>query len=317
MLISTQTSFWYDDRDVDGSIARFKSWGFDAMDFNFDDKFAVSDLKREEPCYFEVDDEVLFEMHRPLREACLRHGVRVIQMHAPFPSWIDGNEDVNRRMLTVCEKCLALCGYLNCPDLIIHPVTIIDEKEREFQTSLELYRALIPAAKRYGVRICIENMAGRKQGVIAPTGCYEAEEACRCIDILNEEAGEELFGFCFDVGHANLYNMDPGEFIRTVGSRLKTLHLHDNDGIKDFHTIPYNHYIRDWSKASDAEANYGVIPRINWDSVVEGLKDIGYTGALNFETYTATLAYPKEVQPEVMRLISAIGRYWAGRIQAK
>lgn len=314
MLISTQTSFWYDDRYPEESISRFKSWGFDALDLNFDDKFAVADLEKDGPSFFDREAEELCRLYQPLKEACQRHGVRVIMMHAPFPGWIDGKPEVNRKMLTVFEKCMALCQYLDCPDVIIHPVTIIDQKEREFQTSLEMYRALIPAAKHYGVRICVENMAGRKQGVMAPTGCYEAEEACRCIDLLNEEAGEELFGFCFDVGHANLYNMDPGAFIRTVGSRLKTLHLHDNDGVKDWHTIPYNHYVRDWSRCDDPQANYGVSPKISWDSMLAALRDVGYRGVLNFETFSATLAYPKEVQPQVMGLIAAIGRYWRSQI---
>ena len=40
-------------------------------------------------------------------------------------------------------------------------------------------------------------------------------------------------------GHANIVGLDFEKFITTLGSRLKVLHIHDNDSISDLHQIPF------------------------------------------------------------------------------
>ena len=39
-------------------------------------------------------------------------------------------------------------------------------------------------------------------GYIYEGTCTDAVEACYYVDTLNDIAGEKLFGFCFDTGHA-------------------------------------------------------------------------------------------------------------------
>lgn len=41
--------------------------------------------------------------------------------------------------------------------------------------------------------------------------------------------------FHLDIGHANLNNNSPVEFIEAFHSKMKHVHLHDNDGIRDLH----------------------------------------------------------------------------------
>jgi len=55
------------------------------------------------------------------------------------------------------------------------------------------------------------------------------------------------FGLCLDLGHAHCYSAIPlAEWIRTFGSDLKHVHIHDNHGQNDEHlapghgTIPYD-----------------------------------------------------------------------------
>ena len=63
--------------------------------------------------------------------------------------------------------------------------------------------------------------------------------AVKRIDEMNDKYGAEVMGFCFDTGHANLVGIKFQEFIQTLGSRLKVLHVHDNDGMADLHQVPF------------------------------------------------------------------------------
>ena len=52
--------------------------------------------------------------------------------------------------------------------------------------------------------------------------------------------------------------------IRALGNRLKALHVHDNDRIHDSHELPFT-------------------MQIDFDGMVEALRDIGYDGYMTLE----------------------------------
>jgi sugar phosphate isomerase/epimerase len=164
-----------------------------------------------------------------------------------------------------------------------------------------MYRRMIPFAKRYGVKLCLENLYSDFNGRPIEGCCADAAEACWYIDTLNAEAGEEIFGFCFDIGHANLVGRNVLEFIRTLGPRLTILHIHDNMGEKDSHLIPCTQ----WYPGG-----------VDWDSFIQGLKEIGYRGPLAFETFRGINLLPEDVHEEGLKLVSAIGRSFRRRILA-
>jgi sugar phosphate isomerase/epimerase len=52
-------------------------------------------------------------------------------------------------------------------------------------------------------------------------------------------------GYCFDVGHAHLYAVKNGTTIQNefelMKTRIRSTHVHDNDGVKDNHRFPFLH----------------------------------------------------------------------------
>lgn len=56
---------------------------------------------------------------------------------------------------------------------------------------------------------------------------------------------------------------------------------------------------------------------IDWDGFVAGLREIGYRGNLCFETFRCMSVYPKDVHPQLLDLISAIGRHFVNGITAE
>lgn len=306
--ISIQTGGWYNDlfggdKRVDEAFDFIKKYGFDTLDYNINTTLPYEELSTGRlNTFYDADIEELLERYRPVKEAMLRHGISFGQAHAPFPMYRVGADEINDYLIMVVEKECAICQYLDCPALVIHPFSFSD-KEKEKQINLSICRKLIPAAKKYGIKICLENMYRLTNGHCTVGACGDAQEACWYIDSLNEEAGEEVFGYCFDVGHANISGRNIGEEIRTLGHRLTALHIHENDGINDLHQIPYA------MKNAGGQKLY-----TDWDGFVKALKDINYRGTLNFETFAALRGTPVELVPAMLRLIYETGYYFKKRI---
>ncbi len=304
LKVGVQSAGWYDKNEPMKSFEYIKSCGFEATDFNIDHYLNTGKLDKEGlmPTFFDKSTEEILEFFTPLKEASEATGVAVAQMHAPFPVWFKEKDEVNDYIRMALDKCFAVCEYIHCPAVVVHPVSR-STKEKEWDTNMELYRSLIPLIKKYdGVKICLENIFSRRPNRIIEGRLSNAADACRMIDALNEEAGGDYFGFCLDVGHANLTNRNIKEYVKEIGSRLTILHIHDNNGLEDLHMIPYSYLATGSSHVCD------------WEGFVEGLKEIGYKGVLAFETFRIFSAYPKPVHTEALKLISAIGHCWSETI---
>jgi sugar phosphate isomerase/epimerase len=281
---------------VDGAYRAIREAGFDAADVNLDEALTYQDIvNKRRPPAFEAEGQELLRSFRPYKDAAEKYGVCNYQAHAPFPSWRAGEDEYNGYLMRVLEKTIAVCAYIGCSRLVIHPFfaqyDLAMSPEEEWAMNLDRYARLIPAAKKHGVRILLENMFTRHKKIYAAC-CSDFETACRYVDELNRSAGEELFGFCLDTGHALLVSKDIRDVMTLLGSRVKAFHIHDNNGADDLHVAPY----------------MGVL---DWDRFIEGLRIMGYQGALCFETHGAIKVFHPDLAPEVLRLIARTGRLFA------
>ena len=301
-MISTQTGgtfnvYTNDKAELMAGFKLVRDCGFEAVDYNIDYFVKGNPYEGSVDDFWKKDLEELYEYFTPTKEAAEENKIAFAQAHAAFPMYHEGKDEFNEYMLLAVEKNLAICKYLGCPALIVHSI-VMDDMERREELNLSMYRKMIPAAKKYGVKICLENLMGVFRDRPIQGVCATTEEACMYIDTLNAEAGEELFGFCFDTGHANVVGTNMHEFIKKMGKRLICLHLHENDRVYDEHTIPFTH----------------ICPGLDWEGVMAGLREVGYSGALSFETFAGVGLMPKEVRPEVLTLIAALGKYMRKRI---
>ena len=306
-MLSTQTSYWFRrwgaDKNPDEAFRRFKECGFEAVDFGEIEtplptkKVRVGELSN----FYDADIDTLIEYFRPAKVAADKYGIAFAQAHAPFPMHVPGHPEVLEYLVMAVQKMLAICQMLECPYLIVHPSCFPSKKE-EFAENMAMYRRLIPAAKQYGVKICLENMHIIRNAHKVGGACSNMEEANRYIDALNAEAGEDIFGFCYDVGHANLTSNDVLEDLRTLGHRLYALHIHDNDAMKDLHLVPFASRItkKEWTT--------------DWEGFFQGLREIGYKGALNFEVSGSFLQLPDELVQPLMTFAAASCAYFRKRL---
>ena len=158
-------------------------------------------------------------------------------------------------------------------------------------------------AKKLGITICIENLYTSAGSHIVEGPCCDAQKAVKRIERMNTKYDAEVLGFCFDTGHANLVGIDFEYFLTTLGSRLKVLHIHDNDGISDLHQIPFT-----FTKTRENR------PSTDWEGFLKGLKKIGYNKVLSFETAPVLSAFPAVMKQDVLNLIAGIGKYFAGEL---
>lgn len=86
-------------------------------------------------------------------------------------------------------------------------------------------------AKQRGVEILLENI---------PNGLSNAERLNYFLGITHLSNG-----YCFDVGHAHLYAVQHGTTIESefelMKTRIRSTHVHGNDGMKDTHRFPFLH----------------------------------------------------------------------------
>lgn len=155
-----------------------------------------------------------------------------------------------------------------------------------------------------GITICIENLYGGIGGHLVEGPCCDARKAAARIDRMNERYQAEVLGFCFDTGHANLVGLDFEDFLTTLGSRLKVLHIHDNDGVADLHQIPFN-----FTRAREN------VTSTDWEGFIRGLRKIGFDQVLSFETAPVLTAFPQELKAQALTLIAQIGAYFAKKIE--
>lgn len=304
-LVAVQSGDWYDESNDDKSMARAKECGIEALDYNIDHVINPYEyVKGKQYPFCDKSTEEFVEFFTPLKAASEKYGIKFSQMHAPFPTYFEGMPEQTEYLLQVVEKCIAVCAYVDCPAIVVHPYNS-GCKKKDIEINLEMYRRLMPAAKKYGVKICLENLFSIGKTRLTEGICTHAEDACYLIDLLNSEAGEDIFGFCLDVGHANVMGKNLRQYINTLGKRLTVLHIHDNDGKGDKHMLPY-------TQATDL---WGADLATDWEGFLMGLRDIEYEGNLSFETFRAIKQMPKEVEKEALSLVTAIGRYFRKRIE--
>ncbi|MBE7074024.1 MAG: sugar phosphate isomerase/epimerase [Clostridiales bacterium] len=136
-------------------------------------------------------------------------------------------------------------------------------------------------AKKYGFKCVVMHCAG-EYSLIGEQRFYHILSLCQKLDIpiavenlLSSKLFVEIFKniknrylkFCYDSGHDNCDNDDKNYF-ESFGEKLITLHLHDNDGKKDQHTLNKAGTI-DWKMIAKNIKKYS--PEINLDYEIKCL----------------------------------------------
>ncbi len=243
------------------AIELYAKAGFDAWDFSMFsmcryDWRTKKLLKNDHP--LSGPDYLAFA--RKLKQIGLDNGIHCNQSHAPFPTSLPEIRGYLKRAI----ECTAEAGGSIC---IIHP-----DNNKTPEENADMYFELLPFAKACGVRIATENMWNwdNEKDCASFAACATPDSFNAHLDAVSDDH----FVACLDIGHAEMRGLDTSapEMIRALGSRLKALHIHDNDKWHDSHNIPFS-------------------MDIDFSEIIQALKDIHYDGYLTLEADTFLNAY--------------------------
>lgn len=197
------------------------------------------------------------------RELIESNGLTVWQVHAPWrwPAQDATEEDRAERFekMVISIRGTALLGSRY---FVIHPIMpwgggsygpdlqVFDDINFDFMSRL------CTEAEKNNVVICFENMPMKALPISIPAASLE----------FVKKINSPWFKMCLDTGHCMVHGIQPGEAVRLLGKdMLRTLHVHDNDGIQDRHWVPFT-------------------GMVDWDDFRSALQEIGFDGCLSIET---------------------------------
>jgi sugar phosphate isomerase/epimerase len=199
-------------------------------------------------------------------EAAAYAGVSFLASHSPcVNAYSHMDEQTYQVALRAIRRSIEACHILGIPSTVVHASSNVKFSYWDFwKKNKRFYTDLFDLMEKYNVMVLTENMHE-----FAYFHLSTGKEMREFIDYIDHP----LFAACWDTAHGNLNRKarERGQYqcITEIGDKLKGLHISDNFG-----DGPHHHT---WPFA-------GVI---NFDSVLQGLVDVGYDGPFTFEaSYT-------------------------------
>lgn len=239
--------------------AKLSMWSSYYIDLNPYDM--VLELERIGCEYSELSDEhgltLLNESEdivatgKKFKEFADKHNVHFLQGHL----WLDiklcakdNTIEKLKQWIVLFESIGITRMVLHCDDMSGGNLSYQDVLNENIQTLMKIK----PFLENRNVIICLENLVAVTKNV---------DELLYIVNKLDSPN----FGICLDTGHLNLTCKNQREFILKANDKLKALHIADNEGYNDQHLMPFGR------------------GNVNFNEVIESLKEINYEGLLNYE----------------------------------
>lgn len=238
--------------------------GFDAFDLSL---FEMARYDWRTQSLLETDSPFVgadaLKYARRLKQVAQDNGLVCNQSHAPFPVCCKGILD----LVPLALECSAEAGASIC---IVHP-----DNNKTPEENAEMFEALLPTAKACHVKIATENMWNwnNEEDHAASAACSDHDNFLRHIEAVNDP----YLVACVDIGHAEMRGLgtSAAQMIRTLGSHVQALHMHDTDCHHDNHQLP-------------------LTMKIDYDPILRALKEVNYQGYFTLEADTYLSAFDDE-----------------------
>lgn len=211
-------------------------------------------------------------------------------------------EDLNRLIWEVDRDCIRACEEMGCHNIIVQPLFAGLEPRERWEANRAFYLALAKECQKEETRLLLINQCQNRNGHFVRGVCSDGAEAACWLDLLNREVGGDRFGFCLDVGNCNLCGQNMQSLAKSLGSRIQSVILTENDGKNFARLLPFTNA-------------YGRRSAMDWLSVIRGLRDISFDGYLILETVDTTVAFSPLLQPYLVPVYKALLDYFAMQIK--
>jgi len=285
MKLSTSINVLFDDRhpSAENALERLAAAGFKVLDFNFTDSiFENSPFMGEQ----------WKEWVENLTKLAAKLGISFSQAHGPIYDIYEQETEKYKQFTELSRRAIVGSGILGVKWIVFHTSTVpgtYDKEHLDFmkKRNIEWVSSLLETAEKYNVGIALENLRdGYHNTEIIHTYGSIPSELIELVDEINHP----LVGLCLDTGHAAIQKLDLAKTIVDMGTRLKALHIQDNNGLVDQHLPPF----------------YGII---DWKSTMSALKSIGYEGDFTYEVQNFTRVLPDNIRDSAIKTLVEIGNY--------
>ncbi|MCQ2385204.1 MAG: sugar phosphate isomerase/epimerase [Clostridia bacterium] len=250
-LVTTTANFipYYDDRSIAAPLKSIPHTGFRYVDICFDGIIYPGSpwLQPGDLWKKEVED-------------CLtardKYGISFVQSHAPDGEHFVPGEKRDAFFFTL-PRVFEACLMLGIPHTVVHSQPYDSAPERFYPENIAFYRHFADFAEKYEVDMLTENSS---------TLWLPNHKMLTGADLVNfiREADIPRLHICWDTGHANCEGRDQYSDIMAMGKELRAFHMQDNFGSADLHMTP-------------------LMGTVNFDRVMQGIVDAGYSGNFTFE----------------------------------
>lgn len=246
MLKAISTYIHVRERLHPGILDKLASGGAEAIEifamrghFDYDDRQQVRELVS----WFASQPEIAFQsMHAPM------FGPSSERFDSP-PLNIAAKERKDRiSAMDEIKRAIEVAEVVPFRFLILHSgISGESFDEQKFEGAITSVEHLHAFAKPLGVRILLENIPNE---LTAPEKLVELIRTLHFDDL----------GVCLDLGHAHL---SPGiaSAIETLKPHIRSIHVHDNHGMKDEHLWPGEGSI-DWGRTMEALRTAPQVPAL-------------------------------------------------------
>ncbi|MCS7135815.1 MAG: sugar phosphate isomerase/epimerase [Nitrososphaerota archaeon] len=168
----------------------------------------------------------------------------LINVHGPYNPLALGHVWFKRLEVTI-----SLAGLLRSSYVVVHA-----PKFEDFEVTLKSLERLSSTASTFGINLLVENCTSNESSYLNTVEDF--------VTLFDTTCAKNL-GLCLDVGHAYIEG-EIDDFLSRLYEKLRNVHLHDNDGIRDLH-MPLD------------------AGRVPWRRILETLARKGYEGFVTLE----------------------------------
>ena len=224
------------------------------------------------------------EKARATKKLLEKYSLEVYQTHSHWQGEYSDDFSCKTDWFDNLVKSIEYASIIGAKIIVIHALKVplgVDFLE----VNTRFYKALEPIAKKFGVKIGVENLLNS----IFWTG-RKLNQFLRILD-------SDVFTACIDVGHSAILGVEPENFIKEIDEEfLGCVHIQDTDGKNDKHWIPFD----------------GVH---NWEEVAKALGNKKFSGFLNLESAGGFRALPLELHKAKMEFTAIVSRYLADKVE--
>lgn len=236
----------------------------------------------EEPADFDLDAET-----RRIGRELESRGMKANQHHG-YAACLAEPGTSQKQVVENLKRCIDYTANLHADNLVIH----LGKLAGHYTSLAEEIRVFGEMMARFGAECVIDQVAenmreageyARRNNVFLAMENLDAFHHLSNIVQLPEiirRANHPAVGACLDFGHAHCAGVSPVRWIRILGSKLFTTHIHDNHG--NTRNIRPGELV-DATKEFDEHLSPG-LGTISWSDCITALWEIHYPYTLSFES---------------------------------